>query len=158
MLTVINDRKRNKHSYVLNKIYDSRSLISQQLDNCWWNQRVLVFHEGWVSAAEANELQQEEEQGDDVQIEVESSEHILLRRDCILPVFSTQNKLSIKHQVLQRDRLRRHASALQTLTSEGTVFVWRKRQRRLEESVWRKTRAAFPIFEREDSADNTPYK
>lgn len=59
-----------------------------------------------MSATEANELQQEEEQGDDVQIEVESSEHILLRRDFILPVFSTQNKLGVKHQVLQRDRLR----------------------------------------------------
>ena len=51
-------------------------------------------------AAEANELQQEEEQGDDVQIEVERSEHVLLRRDFILPVFPTQDKLSIKHQIL----------------------------------------------------------
>lgn len=55
-------------------------------------------------AAEADELQQEEEQGDNVQIEVESSKHILLRRDFILPVFPTQDKPCIKHQVLQRDR------------------------------------------------------
>lgn len=79
------------------------------------------LHRARASATEANELQQEEEQGDDVQIEVESSEHILLRRDFILPVLSTQNKLGVKHQVLQRDRLRRDASALQTLTSEGTL-------------------------------------
>lgn len=56
--------------------------------------------------AEVDELQQEEEQGDNVQIEVESSKHILLRRDFILLVFPTQDKLGIKHQVLQRDRER----------------------------------------------------
>lgn len=59
---------------------------------------------GSVSATEADELQQEQEQRHDVQIEVESGEHILLGRDFILPVFPTQDKLGIKHQVLQRDR------------------------------------------------------
>lgn len=66
-------------------------------------------HGGSVLAAEADELQQEEEQGDNVQIEVESSEHILLRRYFILPVFPTQNKLGVKHQVLQRNTERRDA-------------------------------------------------
>lgn len=52
-----------------------------------------------MSAADADELQQEEEQGDDVQIEVERSKDVLLGRDLILPVFSTQDHLSVKHQV-----------------------------------------------------------
>lgn len=56
-----------------------------------------------MSAAEADELQQEEEQGDDVQIEVERSKDVLLGRDLILSVFSTQDHLSVKHQVLRRD-------------------------------------------------------
>lgn len=56
-----------------------------------------------MSAADADELQQEEEQGDDVQIEVERSKDVLLGRDLILPVFSTQDHLSVKHQVLRRD-------------------------------------------------------
>lgn len=55
------------------------------------------------SAAEADELQQEEEQGDNVQIEVERSKHVLLRRHLILPVFPAQDELRVKHQVLRRD-------------------------------------------------------
>lgn len=54
-------------------------------------------------AAERDEIQQEQEQGDNVQIEVESSKHILLGRDCIV-VFPTQDKLGITHQILQRER------------------------------------------------------
>lgn len=57
-------------------------------------------------AAQPDQLQQEEEQGHYVQIEVESSKHIFLRRDLILPVFPTQDKLGVKHQILQRDRER----------------------------------------------------
>lgn len=61
---------------------------------------------GSVLAAEANELQQEEEQVDNVQIEVESSEHVLLGREFILPVFPTQDELGVEHQVLQRETQR----------------------------------------------------
>lgn len=57
-----------------------------------------------MSAAEADELQQQEKQGDDVQIKVESSEHILLWRYFILLVLPPQDKLGIKHQVLQRQK------------------------------------------------------
>ena len=75
-------------------------------------------------AAEADELQEEEEEHDNVQIEVESSEHILFRRGFILPVFPAQDKLGIKHQVLQRDREEmRDDSTPAALTSEGSVFV-----------------------------------
>lgn len=57
-----------------------------------------------ASAAQPNELQQEEEQGDDVQIEVESSEHVLLGRNLIFPVLAAQDELRVSHQVLQRRR------------------------------------------------------
>lgn len=70
-------------------------------------------HQSLVLAAEADELQQEEEQGDNVQIKVESCEHIFLGRDFILPVFSTQDELGIKHQILQRDRERETDEMLQ---------------------------------------------
>lgn len=63
-----------------------------------------------VLAAQPDDVQQEEEQGDYVQIQVESTEHILLRRDLILPVSPAQDKLRVKHQILQRDR-ERDASA-----------------------------------------------
>lgn len=53
-----------------------------------------------MSAAQADELQQQKEQGHNVQIQAESSKHVLLRRELILLVFSTKDKLSIKHQVL----------------------------------------------------------
>lgn len=59
-----------------------------------------------VSATQPYELQQQEEQGHYVQIEVESSEHIFLGRDLILPVFPTQDKLGVEHQILQGDRKR----------------------------------------------------
>lgn len=59
-----------------------------------------------VLAAQPYELQQQEEQGHYVQIEVESSEDIFLRRDFILPVFPTQDKLGVEHQILQGDRKR----------------------------------------------------
>lgn len=68
---------------------------------CRW-----ACHQCLVLAAEADELQQEEEQGDNVQIKVESGEHIFLGGDLILPVFSTQDELGIEHQILQRDRAR----------------------------------------------------
>ncbi len=64
-------------------------------------------------AAEADELQQEKEQGNDVQIEAESSKHVLLRRHLILLVFPTQDKLCIKHQILRRDRERESSEMLQ---------------------------------------------
>lgn len=75
---------------------------------CVWEELQCSFkeacHSGSVSATD--EPQQEEEQEDNVQIEVEGSKHILLRRQFILPVFPTQDKLGIKHQVLRRDRER----------------------------------------------------
>lgn len=54
---------------------------------------------GGSGAAQADEAQQEDEQGDDVQIEVESSKHILLGRDFIPLVFPAQDKLGIKYQI-----------------------------------------------------------
>lgn len=55
-----------------------------------------------VSAGQTYELQQQEEQGHNVQVEVESSEHVFLWRDLVLPVFPTQDELSVEHQILQR--------------------------------------------------------
>lgn len=55
-------------------------------------------------AAQPNELQQEEEQGHYVQIEVEGSEHVLLGRSLIFPVLAAQDELRVKHHILQRQR------------------------------------------------------
>lgn len=55
-------------------------------------------------ATQPNELQQEEEQGHYVQIEVEGSEHVLLRRNLIFSVLAAQDELRVKHQILQRQR------------------------------------------------------
>lgn len=44
-----------------------------------------------VSAGQTYDLQQQEEKGHDVQVKVESSEHVLLRRDLVLSVFPTQD-------------------------------------------------------------------
>lgn len=93
-----------------------------------------------MSAAEADELQQEEEQGDDVQIEVERSKDVLLGRDLILSVFSTQDHLSVKHQVLRRDGQKMRCFSTDV---------------RIENENWsaRNAQALFPISERWDSAD-----
>lgn len=72
---------------------------ASKLDVCQKSFLRDAIHGGSVLAAEADELQEEEEQGDNVQIEVESSKHVLLGRDFIPPVFPTQDKLGIKHQV-----------------------------------------------------------
>lgn len=55
-------------------------------------------------AAQPDDLQQQEEQGHHVQIEVEGSEHVLLGRNLIFPVLPTQDELRVKHQILQRQR------------------------------------------------------
>lgn len=55
-------------------------------------------------AAQPNELQQEEEQGHYVQVEVEGSKHVLLGRNLIFPVLAAQDELRVKHHVLQRQR------------------------------------------------------
>lgn len=54
-----------------------------------------------MSAGQTYDLQQQEEQAHDVQVEVESREHVFLRRDLVLPVFPTQDELRVKHQILQ---------------------------------------------------------
>lgn len=55
-------------------------------------------------AAQPNELQQEEEQGHYVQVEVEGSEHVLLRRNLIFSVLAAQDELRVDHHILQRQR------------------------------------------------------
>lgn len=59
---------------------------------------------GSFSAADIDDLQQDKEQGYNVQIEVESSKHILLRGHFVFPVFPAQYKLGIIHQELQGNR------------------------------------------------------
>lgn len=78
-----------------------------------------------MSAAEADELQQEEEQGDDVQIEVERSKDVLLGRDLILSVFSTQDHLSVKHQVLRRD-----GQKMRCFSTDVRIENWSARKRK----------------------------
>lgn len=55
-------------------------------------------------AAQPDELQQEEEQGNYVQIQVEGSEHVLFGRNLIFPVLPAQDELGVTHQILQRQR------------------------------------------------------
>lgn len=59
------------------------------------------------SAAQADELQQEQEERDDVQVEAEGGEHVLLGGDLVPPVFPAQDELRVKHHVLWRDGQRR---------------------------------------------------
>lgn len=55
-------------------------------------------------ATQPDDLQQQEEQGHHVQIEVEGSEHVLLGRNLIFPVLPTQDELRVKYQILQRQK------------------------------------------------------
>lgn len=55
-----------------------------------------------VSAGQTYDPQQQEEQGHNVQVEVESSVDVFLWRDLVLLVFPTQDELSVEHQILQR--------------------------------------------------------
>lgn len=70
-----------------------------------------------ASAAQPNELQQEEEQGDYVQIEVEGSVDVLLGRNLIFLVLAAQDELRVSHQVLQKQR--RDAQRGEKATAEG---------------------------------------
>ena len=59
-----------------------------------------------MSAAQPNDLQQEEEDGDHIQVKAERSKHVLLRRYLVLLVFPTHDNLRVKHQILWRETQR----------------------------------------------------
>lgn len=80
-----------KHFYAADKLFANTSHTGT---------RVLKWAS--VSAGQTYDLQQQEEQGHNVQVEVESSEHVFLWRDLVLLVFPTQDELSVEHQILQR--------------------------------------------------------
>lgn len=83
-----------------------------------------------ASAAQPNELQQQEEQGDYVQIEVEGGEHVLLGRNLILPVLAAQDELRVSHQVLQRQRRDAQLGGGGKATAEGNKREAKNSERR----------------------------